>query len=330
MSKRRLLIFISYLILTSITNFGNSNSYSDFFKKKTFSIAENLNIIENESEFPEVYVKKRKYWEFYRKEMIETQVWDDQVFLFWMNFEVESKKIIRVTNEFTDRVKNSKKGDGNFNGENFDKYVINYVKKIRTDLNIKKFELCYISRPQDNSLNKFFYYFFRKYKGYFVNESFSVGLYPDGTFYKFLINATDNECPVNIQISRKEAEKIALDEIRKKAGLFNRMMLHAGKYSIEVLEKSADGRTGRFFDISKPIIIRPNFAYHTSRELQEEIENGLLKDESEKVIKHLRWGGTEKLRLAWVISLKLNEFRFNEDNNIVVCVDCETGKVLGY
>jgi len=321
-------IFIIIIFFTTVITFAEKDK--KYYEDKLVSLAKELEIIDEKSEFPEIYVKKEEYYRTFRKEVIETEVWSGQTFLYRVDFDSISRKVIRITNEYTDRVKNSKKRGETYNTEKYLEIVAEYVRIIRPDINFNSLTLLHKSRPEDNSWDKFFYYFYRKYRGYYVNERLSVGLYPDGTFHSFLINATDNECSVNIQISRKEAEKIALDEIRKKAGLFNRMMLHAGKYSIEVLEKSADGRTGRFFDISKPIIIRPNFAYHTRRELQEEIENGLLKDESEKVIKHLRSGGTEKLRLAWIISLKLNGFRFNEDNNIVVCVDCETGKVLGY
>ena len=69
-------IFIIIIIFGNVITFAETDK--KYYEDKLVSLAKELEIIDEKSEFPEIYVKKKEYREAYRKQMINEKDLDLQ------------------------------------------------------------------------------------------------------------------------------------------------------------------------------------------------------------------------------------------------------------
>ncbi|MCK9225929.1 MAG: hypothetical protein M0R46_18000 [Candidatus Muirbacterium halophilum] len=218
------------------------------------------------------------------------------------------------------------------------------INTIRPDINNHDYFLKKFGKYENEDTHFIFY---NKMKnGYVVkSDCIYVEFHKNGLFDTFFIFEFNSDFPVNIKVTKKEAEEIAIRYF--KGGNF-------GSVSEEVLEilklmnpekikKLRKRYTELNLNFSKPIVVVPNYYHFTkpnsilTKEYDPKIKNmtyddmlDYVKDEKYITYNDEKYG-TGELRLVWIIVVDFGRY-FNYRSRCpfsAVYVDCETGEIIG-
>jgi hypothetical protein len=151
---------------------------------------------------------------------------------------------------------------------------------------------------------------------------------------------TDQDCEINIKVTKEEAQEKAVELIKAKIngeeGIKEFIDIEYGVRSVQritdekvkvISEREIKDRELlrglNGLNLSKPVVIHPNYKFFKE-------SNSILKKENMKG--YYRDVGIERLRLAWavIVSLGNKGKKVGYGGNFyVVYVDCETGEIIG-
>ena len=322
MNKKKINILI--LIIFSLNIFSKADEdIKKMLERKGFELLKKLNAINSESDIKRYYVKDRKYFEHYRRSRYELGYVIDEKNSYNIDFEDNSFLPVLY------RMNTNKKYESNKSQEEIEKKARNYIRILRPDIDPDSCKLLRILTPKDTNFGDWGISYYRVVNDYpIINEHIYISIFQNGKLYDFSTSFTKETCEVKVNVSRKEAEDIAVNFAKKRVNLFLKLQFLLGNCSIELKQKVLKGRNGWKFDLSKPVLTHPRFFYSNEKELKEEIKNGLLKGKPDEIIENVRWGGIDELRPVWVIPMKAVNFFFYGDEYFSINVDTETGKIL--
>ncbi|MFA7578406.1 MAG: hypothetical protein WC002_10110 [Candidatus Muiribacteriota bacterium] len=314
------------LLLITINIYPNTITYEESEKtklqEKFINLLKEWNIEKDENKLPEVYVKDKKFFPKWRKNIFKCEIWDGKKLLYYIGFE---EKKYDITSFGQDLMPRKKIIENKL--EFIDKGRL-WITRIKPEVPIEDFVLKNISLPEENSWKACFMDYYRVLNGYVIDENINIGINRDGSIFSVMYNYTAETVEVKINIKKNQAEKIAVDFMRSRLNLINKLKLLIGMKRITVdKEVSKDSRIEQL-GTDKPIIIHPGFESYTDEEIEKEKESGILRNQPEMIINNLKNGSRiDLLRPVWVIKIKIHGFKYGADYSSYFFVDTETGKV---
>ena len=180
----------------------------------------------------------------------------------------------------------------------------------------------------------------RNVKGFDSTEYIVLYLLENGILETIVTSYTDEDCEINIKVTKEEAEEKAVELIKAKIngeeGIKEFIDI---EYGVRSVQRITDEKVKVFsereikdrellrglngLNLSKPVVIHPNYKFFKE-------SNSILKKENMKG--YYKDVGIERLRLVWAVIVSLGnkgEKIGYGGNFYVVYVDCETGEIIG-
>ena len=215
---------------------------------------------------------------------------------------------------------------------------------IRPDINNQDYFLKKFGKYENEDTHFIFY---NKMKnGYVVkSDCIYVEFHKNSFFDTFFIFEFNSDFPVNIKVTKKEAEEIAIRYFKEgNFGSVSEEALDTLKLMTPEKNKKLRKRYAELnYDFSKPIVVVPNYYHFTKpnsiliKEYDPNIKNmtyddmlDYVKDEKYITYDDEKYG-TGELRLAWIIVVDFGRY-FNYRSRCpfsAVYIDCETGEIIG-